>query len=100
MNKHVIVRNNLFSDIEGTAVIALGRADYWDVYNNIFTCTAGHPNSCGVGNGIIGTTDHGEVLEINKRAAESDLLCRKAAIVGRTPERKMCRTPNRAVAWP
>jgi len=57
-SEHVIIRNNLFSDIEGTAVIALGRADYWDVYHNIFTCTAGHPNSCGVGNGIIGTTDH------------------------------------------
>jgi hypothetical protein len=59
-SEQVIVRNNLWSDIEGTAVIALGIADYWDVYHNVFTCAPGHPHGCGVGNGIIGTTDHAD----------------------------------------
>jgi len=54
----VTVRNNLLSDIEGTAFIAIGNADHWEVYNNVFMCTPGRPYACGVGNGTIGTTDH------------------------------------------
>jgi len=57
-SENITVRNNIFSDIEGTAFIAIGNAYDWDVYNNIFMCTEGRPYSCGVGNGVIGTTDH------------------------------------------
>jgi len=59
-SENVTVRHNVFSDIVGTAVIALGRGDSWDVYNNVFTCAQDHPYGCGVGNGIIGVTDHPE----------------------------------------
>jgi hypothetical protein len=57
-NNDIIVRNNIFKDIEGTAFIATDLATNWTVYNNIFMCTQGRPYSCGVGNGVIGTTDH------------------------------------------
>jgi hypothetical protein len=57
-SEDVIVRNNIWSDIVGTAVIALGVADRWDVYGNVFMCAPDHPYDCGVGNGIIGMTDH------------------------------------------
>ncbi len=54
---HVVVRDNIFADLEGTAFIAIGNAYRWDVYDNLFMCTPGGP-TCGVGNGVIGTTDH------------------------------------------
>jgi hypothetical protein len=59
-SENVTVRFNVFSDIVGTAVIALGRGDHWDVYGNVFTCDPDHAYDCGVGNGIIGVTDHPE----------------------------------------
>lgn len=42
--ENVIVKNNIFEDIEGTDVISLSRVNKWYIYGNIFHQTPNYPN--------------------------------------------------------